>query len=242
MIQALPHETAFMIFRRVFEVCTMEQCVLTGMISWGLWNRRNRWVWERINGSAFGVRMAATNTLADWKEAQSLRTKKGTDVGDHVWRKPMEGWIKVNTDAAVFNDGSIGVGGVMRNSQGAWMGGRCCKVRGSWTPREAEAIGLKEVLSWVIKKTNTCCIIETDSQVLVNACKGDSGEALFGTIVGDCIQLLKHINPVLVKFVYRSANRVAHAMEKASYSMSDVEEWGVTPPEFIMPVLQEDLI
>lgn len=136
VIQALPHETAFMIFRRVFEVCKMEQCVLTGMISWGLWNRRNRWVWERINGSAFGVRMAATNTLADWKEAQSLRTKRGTDVRDHVWRKPMEGWVKVNTDAAVFNDGSIGVGCVMRNSQGAWMGGRCCKVRGSWTPRE----------------------------------------------------------------------------------------------------------
>lgn len=78
--------------------------------------------------------------------------------------------------------------------------------------------------------------------MLVNACKGDSGEALFGTIVGDCIQFLKHINPVLIKFVYRSANRVAHAMAKASYSMSDVEEWGAIPPEFIMHVLQEDLI
>lgn len=118
VIQALPHETAFMIFCRVFEKCTNEQCVLMGMISWGLWNRRNNWVWERINELAFGVRMATTNVLANWKEAQSLRAKKGTcnELGDRIWRKAMDRWVKVNTDVAVFNDGSIGVGCVIENS------------------------------------------------------------------------------------------------------------------------------
>lgn len=53
------------------------------------------------------------------------------------------------------------------------------------------------------------CIIESDSKILVDACNGGLGEAYFGTFVKDCIQLWKHINPVLVRFVYRSANGVA---------------------------------
>ena len=73
-------------------------------------------------------------------------------------------------------------------------------------------------------KRNQHCIIESDSQVLVNACKGSPGEAIFGTIVGDCIQILKHINPVLVRFVYLSANNVAHTLVKATYSMSEDRE------------------
>lgn len=89
---------------------------------------------------------------------------------------------------------------------------------------------MKEALSWLITRRNQHCIIESDSQILVNACKGSPGEAIFGTIVGDCIQILKHINPVLVRFVYRSANSVAHALAKATYSMSEDREWVATPP------------
>lgn len=63
--------------------------------------------------------------------------------------------------------------------------------------------------------------METDYQVLVAACSKGSGEATFGTIIGDCIQLIKHINPVLVRFSYRSANNVAHALAKATYSIPE---------------------
>lgn len=52
------------------------------------------------------------------------------------------------------------------------------------------------------------CIFETDSKSLADACNGKSGEAYFGTIVLNCLHLLKHIDQVLVRFVYRSANNV----------------------------------
>ncbi|XP_074378629.1 uncharacterized protein LOC141720175 [Apium graveolens] len=154
----------------------------------------------------------------------------------------MEGWVKVNTDATVFQDGSVGVGCVMRDSQGAFLGARCCRKMGAWSPREAEAIGMKEALSWVIARKNQCCIMESDSRMLVQACNGSPGEAMFGTIVGDCIQLLKHINPVLVRFTYRSANSVAHALAKANYSMSGEREWLDSPSGFILHVLENDSI
>lgn len=136
----------------------------------------------------------------------------------------------MNTDAAIFQDGTIGVGCVMRDSKGMFLGAKCCRLNGSWSPREAEALSMNEALSWVTLRGGQYCIFETDSQVLVAACKGGQGETIFGTIVGDCIELMKHIKPVLVKFVYRSANCVAHALARATYSMSEAREWVNAPP------------
>lgn len=39
-------------------------------------------------------------------------------------------------------------------------------------------------------------------------------------IVEDCIELLKHFDEVIVVFVYRSANMVAHKLARAACSMS----------------------
>ena len=56
-------------------------------------------------------------------------------------------------------------------------------------PREAEALCLKEALSWLKEKGFKKCIFETDSQVLARACKGVDGKSFFHTIVRDCIDL-----------------------------------------------------
>lgn len=61
------------------------------------------------------------------------------------------------------------------------------------------------------------CVFKTDSKNLADAC---NDKAYFGTIVSDCIFLMKHIDHVLVKFVFRSANMLAHVLAKATYSMS----------------------
>lgn len=228
--------TAFEVFMRVFEACNRDQCVQVGMLAWAIWSRRNKWVWEHINGSAYGVKTMAANCLADWKNAQV----KHLGNEDPLWRKPMAGWSKLNIDAAVFPDGTIGVGCVLRDEHGLFLGARNCRIVGAWSPREAEALGMKEALSWLTKRRGQGCIIETDSQVLVTACNGNPGEAMYGTIVGDCIQLLKHINPVLLRFVYRSANRVAHVL--ATYSESEEREWIDIPPDFISHVLKSDLV
>lgn len=60
-VQALGQEAAFTIFLRIFETCTQEQNALVAMLCWSIWNRRNKWFWDRINGSAFGVKEAAMN-------------------------------------------------------------------------------------------------------------------------------------------------------------------------------------
>lgn len=64
----------------------------------------------------------------------------------------MGGWVKVNIDAAVFLDGSIGVGAIIRDEHSGFVAARGKKIAGAWKAREAEAIGLKEALSWIIAR------------------------------------------------------------------------------------------
>ncbi|XP_074333675.1 putative ribonuclease H protein At1g65750 isoform X1 [Apium graveolens] len=227
-VQYSVNNSAGMVIRHMFENCSREQCVQVGMVCWSLWNRRNKWVWEKINGSAFGVKAAANNLLRDWREAQITVEKDQKAAGARQWENPDAGWIKVNVDAAIFQDNSIGCGAVIRDHQGVFLAARCKKVDGVWRPREAEAIALKEALSWIMELQYKECIFETDSKTLVQACNREPEESFFGTIVGDCTHLLKHINSVLIRFVFRSANRVARTVAKSAYSMSDNGESGLS--------------
>ena len=107
----------------------------------------------------------------------------------------------------------------MRDDQGVFLYARCYNKSDAWSLREV--MGMKEALLWVISRCLNHCIIETDSQILIDACNGGPGESYFGTIVRDCIYLLKHINPVCVRFIYRSANSVTHEIAKTAYSVSE---------------------
>lgn len=53
--------------------------------------------------------------------------------------------------------------------------------------------------------------------------------------------MLKYINSVLLDFVYRSANSAGPRAAQAVYSMRDVGEWSVTPPNFLKHVLNLDM-
>lgn len=64
-IVRLQDETCMDFFARVFKSANRDQCAMISMTCWSLWNRRNKWVWDRINGSAFSVKVAALNLLTD---------------------------------------------------------------------------------------------------------------------------------------------------------------------------------
>lgn len=71
--QTLPSETILEHFKRLFNSGSKEKCVLLALICWSLWNRRNKWVWNRIAGSVFGTTSAAMSFLVKL-EGSSIET------------------------------------------------------------------------------------------------------------------------------------------------------------------------
>lgn len=148
-----------------------------------------------------------------------------------TWSKPHEGQLKINIDAVVFQDDYVGIGAVIRDSKEQFVHARCNCLIGKWKPRETD---------WVKGLSLDFCRFETDSILLVEACKGDDGVSYFHTIVLDCIDLCKHFDHVLVQYMHRSANGVAHLL--STHSMSSLREWANNPLEFIQNVLNSDII
>ncbi|KAL8155960.1 hypothetical protein AgCh_001132 [Apium graveolens] len=59
-------------------------------------------------------------------------------------------WVKINVDAAYYpGSGHMGVGCVMRDDIGKFLRARTNTIRGGKSAREAEAISMREALSWV---------------------------------------------------------------------------------------------
>lgn len=167
-------------------------------------NWRNKWVWEKLNTSAFGTKATALNLLTAWRKAQEIQEKAGTRggaaSGARRWEKPPEGWIKINIDATLFAGiNCIGLGSVARDANKHFIIARSSRHKEMMQPREAETISLKEVLSWVKMKNVKKYIFESDSQLLVKAWRGTRGNSYFNTIVLNCIELFQHFDDVLIK-------------------------------------------
>lgn len=146
------------VFFDLFQNCSLTQCTQIILICWSLWTRRNKWVWEGINMSSFGIKAAAANLLVEWRKAHTEKMCESNHIRRPIavsnWEKPQQDWVKVNIDAALFEDiGYIGMGSVVRGADGQFFLARSVRREGLVPPREAEALSLKEALSWLKDKS-----------------------------------------------------------------------------------------
>lgn len=57
---------------------------------------------------------------------------RNTEVGRNEWKPPEGDLVTLNTDAAVFSDGRLGCGGILRESKGEVLGCYLCVSQGSF--------------------------------------------------------------------------------------------------------------
>ncbi|XP_015386530.1 uncharacterized protein LOC107177355 [Citrus sinensis] len=146
------------------------------------------------------------------------------------------GRLKCNVDAAMFaSRGYIGLGSVIRDSNGAFVATRCCSILGRFNARNDEALSVRETLSWIKQLQLSNVTIEMDClnvyNALVNNLSGPSSSSL---IIEDCCALSNFIRDVSFSFVRRSANSAAHSVAQAGNSLSGHGEWRVVPPLFLI--------
>ena len=89
------------------------------------------------------------------------------------WSPPPQDWYKVNVDAAVFREqGTCGIGVVIRNHKGQIMGAICKQVFFPLQALEAEAKAAEAgiLLGWDLGLKNI--VVEGDAQLVIQALKG----------------------------------------------------------------------
>lgn len=106
---------------------------------------------------------------------------------------------------------SFGFGCIVRNSLGVVVDAIFGNLVGSFSPTLAEALTVREALSWLLSLGFSDNVIESDTLVVVDVLNNlvfDSSS--LGLIVEDCKILARQFSSCLFVFVYRSANQAAH--------------------------------
>lgn len=151
---------------------------------------------------------------------------------------------KVNTDPAIFQASNCYFFAfAARNHKGELLEARSSCKQGHINPECAETMGIQK-LSWVKDKGMTDVIIETDCFVAVQAIRSAAQLlSYFGRLIQQCKMLLEELKNkgVILRFVKRSANNLAHTLASCSYSIAE-RVWvpGVVYPELIN-ILENDL-
>ncbi|KAM6544107.1 hypothetical protein CsatB_008554 [Cannabis sativa] len=205
-----------------------DQRKIIAMTCWAIWKARNDCVWKEKTASVAAVTILASSMLEQWSKAQD-KTHVPTAAflspadGALSWQKPATGEVKINTDAALFSDPNrYSFACVARDDSGHVLEAiSSCKL-GVVTPELAEAMGVREALSWLKKKGWNRVTIESDSLTVVQALRSSLPmSSYFGGVISDCKTLLESVSDVSILFVKRSANGVAHAVARASSYVAD---------------------
>lgn len=139
-------------------VQSKEKVERISMLAWGLWKNRNTIVWEQKSMAVTEVVDSALLSLNQLKSAQdrsfdsSLGFMTQADGHEH-WEQPLQGTVKINNDAAIFDNlGCYSYSMIVRDHQGEMMEARSSCKPGDMDPFMAEAISIREALGWVKKK------------------------------------------------------------------------------------------
>lgn len=144
---------------------------------------------------------------------------------NEYWERPTAGTVKVNIDAAIFKHfGSYSYSMLARDHDRVLVEANSSCRHGCIVPELAEAIGIREALSWVKGRFTQPVVVETDFLSIVQAIRcGLINFSYLGRVVDDCKSLVSKLKKrhVPLKFVKQSTNKVAHFLARYNSSMAD---------------------
>ncbi|PNX58991.1 hypothetical protein L195_g059463, partial [Trifolium pratense] len=89
----------------LLDICSKEDQDIAGRIAalvWCVWQHRNATVWNNLHSSSEQIGGQAFQLWKNWFDVHQSRTHVQTlQTAQHIeqWRKPHDGWLKINVDA-----------------------------------------------------------------------------------------------------------------------------------------------
>nr|GMD14271.1 uncharacterized protein LOC109154289 [Ipomoea batatas] len=115
------------------------------------------------------------------------------------------------------------------------------QATGLFTPREAEAIAIREALTWTKSRGISNIQVESDALQIVHSLKHNVDDSSFDLVILDIKDMLRSLINVDISHVNHTANIVAHNLARKACSMSVRKEWHTISPSFIVNDLYYDL-
>jgi ribonuclease HI len=135
------------------------------------------------------------------------------------WKPPPVGWVRLNTDGSCRDGGHIGCGGIIRGSDGEWLGGYS-KYIGIGSAYLAELWGVFEGLLYARRLRFQYIELHVDSLVVAKAIMSQGNGSWRGRSLVERIHRLLALDwEVVISHTYREANKCADALANYGCSM-----------------------
>ncbi|KAF7822040.1 putative ribonuclease H-like domain, reverse transcriptase zinc-binding domain-containing protein [Senna tora] len=201
---------------------------------WSIWRGRNAKVFEGENPDPTLALCRAKNDCKRYIEAvvddKTDRIPQGVENSRVVkWKPPSKDVLKLNVDAATDIERSKGaIAVVVRDDLGDLLTGLAKRIA-CLSALQAESLALKEALTFAKALDIRRIIIESDCQQVVSSFNTHSYPWQCASIFKECQALLNGFDHVEVRWINRSANRVADCVAKLSLSHMLPLSWVWSP-------------
>ncbi|XP_074378344.1 uncharacterized protein LOC141719879 [Apium graveolens] len=182
---------------RVFEQQSTKNVYITVMVCWMLWKNRNDLVWNQHSLDSAGVIESIMSVLNQWRSVQDktfdhFMGYMTQEDGDGHWNPPSFNSVKINTDATIFKESDLYIHVfVVRDHNGRLIEAESKCRRGTMSPDLAEALSVREALSWLKEKDYGNIVIESDCLQVVQAIRSSFiCVSYLGRVVSECHCLL----------------------------------------------------
>lgn len=157
------------------------------------------------------------------------------------WEPPLRDYCKINSDAACFEDGRYGLGGIMRDEVGDIMVATCTVVNGNKNAEIAEALAARHALTTAIEAGLSRVILEVDNmKVYAHLKNGTKEQSCFGFIMNDIRALARQCSDIKFSHVGRNGNVAAHELAKMSCNFEGLRVWIEEAPHEIIRTVIDD--
>lgn len=186
------------------------------------------WIWRWRNDAVFRDRTTPLYQKISWlaqrdreiAAAFAKRAVPGTQrttitQSSLAWRKPHDGWLKLNVDGSRSSSiGMAGCGGVLRDHHGDWVCGFQQKI-GYCSSDEAEALGMLQGLRLLATLGTRYVIVESDSASIIDSLRSRSKlHGNIGNILQRCQTAATNFEEIHFEHIYREQNKLADALAK----------------------------
>jgi hypothetical protein len=145
---------------------------IVAAVSWSLWNVRNSAVFRDVVKIPAKVFSDAMKYIQEFTEANALSMSFVPPIARDriVWSAPLEGWYKVNMDGAVFaNLRKVGVGVVIHNKRGEFLGAMCELLDFGLDVTDAEALAALRAIEFAAEVCPFSMLFEGDCLQVIRA-------------------------------------------------------------------------
>ncbi|ONK71109.1 uncharacterized protein A4U43_C04F4810 [Asparagus officinalis] len=239
----------FYLFNHVAQVAHQNELEWFEILSWFIWHDRNKRVygatvfdaknllerascwWEGfLNAKGMvGCHDGSRQGLSDLREASLIR----------IWRKPTNGFVKLNVDGALdIHRGIYGTGAVVRDERGSCVGVLATPGTGALSPLTCEALALVNGLHFCVQAGFKYVVIEGDSLAVINALNGSEEDlSMEGGLIDEAKFLMSFFISCSWDFVPRVCNQAAHCVARRALSLPYPTFWWLMVPDWLSTII-----